>query len=329
MKKLFFTLLLLCFSISLQAHAIPDAIPPYSESNAVTYSFSGGRLGDNLLAYFHAKWIAYKYDLPFVYIPFEFSDRFVLHEGDIPRYAFSYKHRTRMKKEEEAMIPHNSTLITVPYFPETPYEYERAEDLEAPFFIVDWDDPLFKQEVVRCLTLLNPIATPDLPEGVITVGVHVRRGGSFEDYNHARKKFPLKFPSDDYYLEQIEMIANLFKGRPLFVQILTDHLNPQSIVEEYTRVLNNPNLTICYRQSEGSYEETLLEDFFTIPKFDCLVVGQSNFSIIASKLGNYAVIVSPTHASGKQHQIDQVELKLNEEHLLFAEVPLDETYQCP
>ena len=49
------------------------------QSSKVTYTFSGGRFGDNLLAYIHAKWIAYRYHIPLLYKPFDCSDQLVLH----------------------------------------------------------------------------------------------------------------------------------------------------------------------------------------------------------------------------------------------------------
>ncbi|HEV7737800.1 MAG TPA: hypothetical protein VGO47_10580, partial [Chlamydiales bacterium] len=42
-------------------------------TQAITYEFSGGRFGDNLLAYFHAKWVSYKYNIPFFYKEFPYS----------------------------------------------------------------------------------------------------------------------------------------------------------------------------------------------------------------------------------------------------------------
>ena len=51
-------------------------------TSAVTYKFGGGRFGDQMLTYLHAKWAAYCYKLDFYYKPFTFSDRFVLHDED-------------------------------------------------------------------------------------------------------------------------------------------------------------------------------------------------------------------------------------------------------
>ena len=40
----------------------------------ITYALSGGRLGDNLIAYLHARWVAITYDLPFVFKEFPYAN---------------------------------------------------------------------------------------------------------------------------------------------------------------------------------------------------------------------------------------------------------------
>ena len=47
--------------------------------SAVTYTFSGGRFGDNLLSYSRAKYVASLYGIPLLYIPFPYSDYLMMH----------------------------------------------------------------------------------------------------------------------------------------------------------------------------------------------------------------------------------------------------------
>ena len=44
-----------------------------SSESYITYEFFGGRFGDCLLSYLHAKWLSYKYQLPLLYKPFKYS----------------------------------------------------------------------------------------------------------------------------------------------------------------------------------------------------------------------------------------------------------------
>ena len=57
---------------------------PFWYTSAVTYDFSGGRFGDNLVSYCHAKWISYKYNIPLLYKPFDYSDQLMMDVLEIP-----------------------------------------------------------------------------------------------------------------------------------------------------------------------------------------------------------------------------------------------------
>jgi len=283
---------------------------------AVTYSFSGGRFGDNLIAYFHAKWIALKYGYAFLYKPFGFSEGLNLHKMDQTYRSFSNfpKKITISDVKQFANIKY-PCLITVPYFPESKCEYEMLKHAKMglPFFDVDWEDPVFKKEVQECLTPLEAVKTLTLPKDCISVAVHVRRGGNHDNYENAAKGYPLKFPPDNYYIAQIKRIAQIYKDKMLYVYIFTDDLNPRGIVETYSRALNNPKLVFDFgkEQSLPEGKSRIFHDFFSMAKFDCLIRCMSNFSIVASKLGNYKVMTTPliAHHDGSQVIVDEVEVQ--------------------
>src|SRR3989344_7064790 len=103
--------------------------------HAVTYELSQGRFGDNLLSYIHAKWIAYKYDVPLLYKPFVYSDQLLLHErellySDVVKNQFDNivvlgKHL--MPQHDE----NNSILYIVPYFPESKWELHHCLNFQG------------------------------------------------------------------------------------------------------------------------------------------------------------------------------------------------------
>ena len=49
-------------------------------ANGITYSFTGGRFGDNLESYCTARWLSYKHGLEFYYRPFRYSEMLVMHQ---------------------------------------------------------------------------------------------------------------------------------------------------------------------------------------------------------------------------------------------------------
>ena len=78
---------------------------------------------------------------------------------------------------------------------------------------------------------------------------------------------------------------------------MTDDLNPQKLLNKYRKELKEyENITLGFKKLE------VMEDFFSIPKFDCIIRGDSTFSIVASILGNFILsvsVVDAIHQDGK------------------------------
>src|SRR6185436_12703506 len=135
--------------------------------------------------YFHAKWLAYKCNLPFRYIPFPYADQFRLSDEDRPLVPSEFLNIVTTTNEADLKTLTNSTLYKIPYFPEnTEYLYDPEKQVHGtwvPSYHVDWENPEFRAMVRSCLTLKNPVNVTQLPTDKITVGVHVRRGGGADD----------------------------------------------------------------------------------------------------------------------------------------------------
>lgn len=290
-----------------------------TNNSAITYDFSGGRLGDNLLSYFHAKWLAHEYGLPFLYRPFPHSESLLLSTKDKPYSSPSpFQNTLRLFDKQQILEIKPSTVVIVPYFTESKFEYEMLNHAQekAPFYVVDWEDPEYHKEVVECLTPTIPVDYISLPENCITVAVHVRRGGERETYAEGARGYPLKFPSDNYYIDQIQRIADIYKDKSIYVYIFTDANNPQKIVNSFSKALRNSRINIVCKQEKKAFKGSseMFNDFFSMGKFDCLVRSMSNFSVVASLLGDYSLMIFPTHAHFEKRKvvIDQVEIKFKD-----------------
>lgn len=290
--------------------------------NAVTYSFSTGRFGDDLIAYFHAKWLAWKYGLPLLYKPFPHADRLHLSDKESHLSAgFSFNNTVKVLSEDQITSESSSTLFDVAYGPDCRFEYEMHKGLGLAWVDVNWEDPTFKKEVIDSLTPKVPVPTVPLLKDRISVAVHVRRGGGFDNYAVCERLIPLKFPPDSYYIEQIQRVARFFKGQPLMVYIFTDDKNPKDIARKYDKAINDPNIKFktgwSQKFTDGS---TVWRDFYSIGKFDCLIYCTSNFSIMASILGDYALKISPTHCYFKDGHpvIDQVDFAFKAQPKLYS-----------
>jgi hypothetical protein len=198
---------------------------------------------------------------------------------------------------------------------EMPYFAEPSGQFPSPPFLVNWDDPIFRREIARCLAPVHSHDLLQLPVDKITVCAHVRRGGT-HDSASVIDALPVKFPPDSFFIEQIRRISRLFNGKSLYVFLMTDDLNPQAIVERYQKEVHLSNIQWDYRKSPS---EHILDDFFSIPQFDCLIRGDSNFSIVASKLGQFAIEIAATHShlSKKSGQvvIHGMQVKCNPEKI--------------
>ncbi len=285
------------------------------QGHAITYSFSGGRLGDNLLSYLHAKWFARKYNLPFFYAPFAHSECFCLSGFDEPlRSTAQFQNVVNIATESD-LFGHNSpTLFVVPYYPEYRFEHNSSYLYWLQYFNVDWKgDREFRDEVRRCLTPIGSVNSIPLPKDRITVGVHIRRGGGIDPPPEAFSRYPLKFIQDSYYIEQIKRISDFFKNQPLYVYLFTDDLNPREIVRQYANTINSPFIQIDCRENNNGPHYNVVEDFCSMQKFDCLIISHSNFSLVPSKAADFALIFTPVHASytGNQFTVDEVELNFN------------------
>lgn len=287
--------------------------PAYEASkkgSAIKYSFSGGRFGDNLIAYFHAKWIAYKYGIPFLYSPFPFSEQFKMHDRDQCLEDFDFSEIFVINDEKQISSIPKGTLIEVPYSPECVVDYLSLPK-GLPYIQVDWEDPIFHAEVVRCLTSKKYIPTIHVPKNYISLGVHVRRGGGFDNYEAARCIWPLKFPPDDYYLEQIKTISKIFPNKKIYVYIFTDDQTPRSIVDSFKSKLQNPNLIFDCRAQGNNPSSNILEDFFSMSKFDCFIGCKSNYSMMAMQLAHHFISILPMNYEVKDGAIvvNEVEIR--------------------
>ena len=149
----------------------------------ITYQFSGGRLGDNLLAYCHARWISYKYGIPFLYRPFKYSDQFELHFqhpffdlDDLSEFQHveNFAHLTG-KHNEYPFLSDAHILYLLPYFPDC------QADIEERFhFDVGWNDPGFKALLKKEIASNVPIQLLELPKGRAAVAVHIRTGAGYD-----------------------------------------------------------------------------------------------------------------------------------------------------
>lgn len=300
----------------------------YDKQAAVTYDFSGGRFGDCLIAYLHAKWMSFTYGIPLLYKPFKYSDQLELDRREIRIDYVRLPARTKRLAQHDLSIDVTKPcLYTVPYFSEVLYERNLTHNKEKwIYFAVDWANKEFLQEIRN---MINPIDKKLLDKkckaDAITVAVHVRKGGGFDQgellsdtiekasgVNYRDLHDPLRFPPEYYYVEQLKKLSELLNNCPLYVYIFTDDQNPAEIARRLQLQLGEyANIEFDYRKQSNSHDANVIEDFFAMTTFQCLIRPQSNFSLVAGLIGDFLIEIAPVehHWEETKSVFDKIEIK--------------------
>ncbi len=288
----------------------------YGQNVAITYNL-GGRFGDCLLSYLHAKWLSYQYNLPLLYQPFKYSNELVLHDYEIcfdNKFAFKKRIKVLNIKSIENVLKKskNSTLFIVPYFPEK--NFGRSKVNELPYFETNWKDKQFRSLITQLIVPKKEIQTVEVQKNCINIAVHVREGGGF-DKSNIQLELPTKLPPISFYKEGLSRIIELFPGRALYFYIFTDSQNPEEIAIQLQEFVGkNDLIKFDWRKENNFHDTNVLEDFFSLFKFDVLIRPQSNFSFIPTLMHDFAVVFSPQSASvvNQRIVIDKCDLVINE-----------------
>src|SRR5690348_8908783 len=170
----------------------------YKAEAAITYSLSGGRFGDNLIAYLHARWLCFKRNALFIYAPFPYSEQLKLHDESfqLQNMLGLYKKKWIFRNEADFSILPPYTLVIVPYFPEAEIELKGNASFWPYQFPVDWREPKFKQLIRRLISPRDGLTTLEMPkQPCVTIAVHVRKGGNIDPVG-SDLALPLKLPPD-------------------------------------------------------------------------------------------------------------------------------------
>lgn len=326
---------------------------PSSGVTCIGPSEWGGRFGDQMIMYVKSRWIAYKYDLLFFYKPFCYSDQLMMHELDTIWQSEIQKtfEQKRLIKDignnnlDTIISKDTSTLYIVHYYFMQPQwgPHQKTYDSQE---ICEWKDLIndkkFREDLRSVIAPRISIQQLDLPANRISVAVHVRKGGGFDhpllspqlyDYDSAMAEiimseqlpvyhtkiiysdrvWPLKFPPDQYYIEQIKHISDLLNNAPLYVHLFTDHQDPSALAATYQAAVNKPNIIFGCREQDNHHSKNVLEDLFAMAQCDCLIRSGSNFPQISQLIGKHRIVIYPQSAKwlGKTMVVDQIGIWIN------------------
>jgi hypothetical protein len=326
-----------------------------ASQHAITFQ-QGSRLGDEILSYSIAKWLSYKYNIPFYFTPFKFSDAFSIDKVDIyldQGIKNTFANVIEIQTEDELIrylkTGATATLFSVSYATGVHYPSQLVEGLNWPTMYTNMyfyakEHSLFGSELKRALTISAQIREIKLPHDKITVAVHVRKGSGDDTQltsvqyldewnqilsNNIRKPTllqgtdmwcPRKLPPEQFYVDQIIKLSNLLNHQPLLVYIFTDDKHPDQIVERFKKRIPLPNISFDYGHNDASNlhaeENSIIDDIYNMSRFDCLIKPESGFDLIAQFIGAHKIIIYP------QDSIIRIEQSLNQAMICIQNVSI-------
>lgn len=292
-------------------------------STAITYQKWGGRFGDNVYNYAKSRLLAWENGTDFLYQPFLFSNQLKMHilEKPLNSSEISFKRKTsRLHDRISHPLKKDKSIIY-----ETTFGLVKPEwyDFET-FLLACHKNPKFYAELKKMLEPIEPLSLPKLPENMINVAVHVRKGGGFDSpllsgsnlkepadrYTFADVKNPFKFPPEEFYLSQLKHISELANNAPMYVYIFTDEKYPEKIAQRFAELIQKPNIQFDHREVRNHMNDGILFDLYHMAQFDYLIRPQSSFSHIAQLVGNHKLVIFPKlyHWEGTTMVVDTVGL---------------------
>jgi len=284
-----------------------------SAGPAVTYEFSGGRFGDNVLSYLHAKWLAYQHQIPLLYRPFPYSSELIMDAEELNYNAEMSNYKKSILLNDCQPLPLLDTpyLFVCPYFPEIQWELNREKYFT---FKPDWKNPEFRKIVNKMISPKHSLSLIYPPQDTLNVAIHLRDGGGFDDYEH-HFMHPLKTPPITYYAEAVQRVLSLFNNVKIYCHVFTDALNPKELINQIVCTLPpDAHVVFNYRTQNNRHDANVLEDFFSLFNFDVLIRSESNYSIVPALIHDYVAVVYPETFSIKNRvvTIDSIKININE-----------------
>lgn len=258
---------------------------------AYTYEVSAGSLGDHLLSYARARWLSYRFDRPLLVRPFPFSDQLCLHFNglnceEVGRAAWDKRHP--LSADPLLHQPLAGEIWEVPAFPES-ISLTAMHLPWVPFFQVDWTDLLFLQDLRFAICPLATMPEPHLPEDRLCVAIHWRGQSVRADLSYQPAVPSL------YFQRELQRLLKRVGSRPVYVHLFTEDPYPAELLASLKEAAQGYDADIIWscRRAEVPASHRVLEDLFYMARFDVLMRGHSPYALIAARIGDVAVEISP------------------------------------
>lgn len=290
------------------------------------------RLGNHLTTYVKTKWNAYQNDIPFLLTDFLYADHLNLSLMDprlenLNEILLDYK-KIILKKVSYSLSIEQDILYQMIF--DTYLGTDLIQEIKS--------DPFFYEEIKKAISPIDSLELIYPPENIASVAVHIRKGGGYDpplksvqifnlkyprdlkkkpDRDYIDKKFPLKFPPEQFYIDQIKNLSKILGDEPLYVFIFTDVNNPVELKKRIEKEVGLENITFDCRIGVAGHDINVLEDLFSLGNFENMIcAGYSTFCHISQLLNDYDILIYPTAYHWKKD-------KKNREYLVMGGIKVE------
>ena len=286
-----------------------------SPQHAITYD-GGARFGDRAMGYAQARYLSFMTDVPFIYRPFLYSEYLTIdfqaaaYDAEASRFICTFRINSAQSLSDffcKIRDPNTPpTLFVVEYFPTdiTEWDFDKTREI---CFHIPWHDPEFHSYLQQSMRPRIPI--PKLTKkGFLNVADHVRTlsgGDALPSFG-----FTLKHTNLEYHRRQIRRIYEWNLQKPMYVFLFSDTKHPLELLESFRNHFLNTNIEFGIQFLENPDTDYAIQDFFAMQEFDALIATQSNFSMMAWRLGSFDLVIHPEHSIGSypDTEIDRVHI---------------------
>ena len=289
-----------------------------------------GRLGNNLLSYTKALWLAEKFDRPCYFqhskhlkgIPISITAPFLPTGLGRRKQLINYYSHINLNRHRIYEIHCGFSKDGArPYF----------EKFDISYFPEILGNFALRNKLRHQIVPAKSLPAITYPDHRISVALHIRRGnfrdaprispdfhdGDLENTQHIvcaiEKKllwkktqtassqiyldvcWPFVSPPLQYYLDQICTLYDYFHQKPLFIYLFTDDKDPLKIIEKLKIRLPGKDIVFSCNQLNG-FTGNLVDDLFNMGHFDCFIRSSSTFAQFAQVIGHHKLIICPKKA---------------------------------
>ena len=265
-------------------------------SGAVRTRDPGGRFGASLMTYLVSKSVAYHNNLTCLLYPFPYAKDLKLYQVE-KKYS---AHWNRNKKEIAANLArHKKIYGRIIYLGEIKDLAADKERHSSSLYLADTGcghggplTPEFIKLVRHLVSPIAPIRPIPAPPNTISVAVHIRTGGTYDDPKMCAQT-PQRCQPITFFASHIKSIAQHHRDKEIYVRVFTDDTKPNAMLAKLHKLIGENNVIYDTRKQGNNHDKNVLIDFFTMASYNYLIKPYSAFSATAGIIGDHRMIMEP------------------------------------